>query len=80
MTSRNRQNPNAAQGKQKKLLSPAGLVNVVDTGADALPDSDMDSPETHIGCERMDSFVSPGGVRQDVSHAYSVPKHLELNQ
>ena len=50
------------------------------TGAEAPPDSDVESPETYIGYDRADSFLSPGGLKQDVAHAYSFPKHLELNQ
>jgi cytochrome c biogenesis protein CcdA/thiol-disulfide isomerase/thioredoxin len=61
-------------------LSAGGLVQVAATGAEAAPDSDVESPETYVGYERADSFMSPGGPRQDVSHLYSVPKHLELNQ
>ena len=32
---------------------------------------DVDSPETYIGYNRGDHFVSPGGVVQDESHAYA---------
>ena len=61
-------------------LSVNGLVKVAATGAEAPPDSDVESPETYVGYERADSFLSPGGLKQDVAHIYSVPKHLELNQ
>jgi cytochrome c biogenesis protein CcdA/thiol-disulfide isomerase/thioredoxin len=61
-------------------LSASGLVTVAATGAEAAPDSDVQSPETYVGYERADSFLSPGGPRKDVPHLYSVPKHLELNQ
>jgi cytochrome c biogenesis protein CcdA/thiol-disulfide isomerase/thioredoxin len=57
-----------------------GLVTVAASGAEAPPDSDVESPETYIGYERADSFLSPGGFRQDVPFAYSAPQHLELNQ
>jgi cytochrome c biogenesis protein CcdA/thiol-disulfide isomerase/thioredoxin len=57
-----------------------GFVKVAGAGAEAPPDNDVESPETYIGYERSDSFVSPGGFRQDSPHVYSVPKHLELNQ
>ncbi len=57
-----------------------GLVKVAATGTEAAPDSDVQSPETYIGYERADSFMSPGGPSKDVSHLYSVPAHLELNQ
>jgi thiol-disulfide isomerase/thioredoxin len=57
-----------------------GFVKVAGAGAEAPPDNDVESPETYIGFERADSFLSPGGFSQDRPHVYSVPKHLELNQ
>jgi cytochrome c biogenesis protein CcdA/thiol-disulfide isomerase/thioredoxin len=61
-------------------LSITGLVKVSATGTEAPPDNDVESPETYVGYERADSFLSPGGLKQDVAHVYSLPKHLELNQ
>ena len=61
-------------------LPVSGLVKVTATGAEAAPDTDVQSPETYVGYERADSFVSPGGFHQDTSASYYVPKHLELNQ
>ena len=61
-------------------LSAAGLVTVAASGAEAAPDPDVESPETYVGYERADSFLSPGGLRQDMPFAYSVPPHLEQNQ
>jgi cytochrome c biogenesis protein CcdA/thiol-disulfide isomerase/thioredoxin len=61
-------------------LSVNGLVKVAATGAQAPPDSDVESPETYVGYERADSFLPPGGLKQDVAYVYSIPKHLELNQ
>jgi cytochrome c biogenesis protein CcdA/thiol-disulfide isomerase/thioredoxin len=61
-------------------LSVNGLVKVAATGAEAAPDSDVESPETYVGYERADSFLSPGGLQKDVAHVYAIPKHLELNQ
>jgi cytochrome c biogenesis protein CcdA/thiol-disulfide isomerase/thioredoxin len=61
-------------------LSVNGLVKVAATGAEAAPDSDVESPETYVGYDRADSFLSPGGLKQDAAHVYSLPKHLELNQ
>src|SRR5580704_8434018 len=61
-------------------LSTNGLVNITATGTEAPPDSDVQSPETYIGYDRADSFLSPGGAVQNMPHVYSVPKHLELNQ
>jgi cytochrome c biogenesis protein CcdA/thiol-disulfide isomerase/thioredoxin len=61
-------------------LPVSELVKVAATGAEAPPDSDVESPETYVGYDRADSFLSPGGLQQDVRHVYSIPKHLELNQ
>jgi cytochrome c biogenesis protein CcdA/thiol-disulfide isomerase/thioredoxin len=61
-------------------LSVNGLVKVAATGAEAPPDSDVESPETYVGYARADSFLSPGGFVQDAAHVYSIPKHFELNQ
>jgi thiol-disulfide isomerase/thioredoxin len=61
-------------------LSVNGLVKVAATGAEAAPDSDVESPETYVGYERADSFMSPGGLKQDAAQVYTLPKHLELNQ
>jgi cytochrome c biogenesis protein CcdA/thiol-disulfide isomerase/thioredoxin len=61
-------------------LTVTGLVKVVATGAEAPPDTDVESPETYVGYDRADSFISPGGLKQDLAHTYSVPKKLELNQ
>jgi cytochrome c biogenesis protein CcdA/thiol-disulfide isomerase/thioredoxin len=67
--------------KERNGQAPANaLVTVAATGTEAAPDSDVESPETYIGYERADSFLSPGGLRQNVPNSYSVPKHLELNQ
>jgi len=61
-------------------LSINGLVKVAATGAEAPPDTDVESPETYVGYERADSFLSPGGLKNDVAHPYALPTHLELNQ
>jgi thiol-disulfide isomerase/thioredoxin len=51
---------------------PTGIVAVKASGAEAASDKDdVDSPETYIGYNRLDHFVSPGGVVQDASHAYT---------
>jgi thiol-disulfide isomerase/thioredoxin len=61
-------------------LSVNGFVKVAATGAEAPPDSDVESPETYVGYDRADSFMSPGGLQHDVPHLYSIPKRPELNQ
>ena len=38
------------------------------------------SPETYIGYNRADRFVSPGGQQRDGAKAYAIPAQLELNQ
>ncbi len=55
-------------------LSVNGLVKVTATGAEAPPDSDVESPETYVGYERADSFMSAGGLQKDVAHAYTSPQ------
>jgi cytochrome c biogenesis protein CcdA/thiol-disulfide isomerase/thioredoxin len=62
----------------QKLLSDAGdrnvptdIVAVNASGAEAASaKADVESPETYIGYNRIDHFVSPGGVVQDTSHVY----------
>ncbi|SPK76090.1 Cytochrome c biogenesis protein, transmembrane region (plasmid) [Cupriavidus taiwanensis] len=49
-------------------------------GAQASPDlRHMRSGETYIGYGQASNFVSPGGIRQDASHAYTVGA-LQLNE
>ena len=49
-----------------------GLVSVNATGAQAAADtSDVRSPETYIGYDRAENFVSTGGAVQDAPHAYA---------
>jgi cytochrome c biogenesis protein CcdA/thiol-disulfide isomerase/thioredoxin len=51
---------------------PTGIVAVNASGAEAAPSQgDHQSPETYIGYDRIDHFVSPGGVAQDASHVYT---------
>jgi cytochrome c biogenesis protein CcdA/thiol-disulfide isomerase/thioredoxin len=67
--------------KERNGQPPTGaLVDIAATGAEAPPDSDVESPETYVGYDRADSFMSPGGLTRDAPHLYSVPEHLELNQ
>ena len=63
----------------QKMLADAGYKNVPDgitavnaSGAEAAADkADVKSPETYIGYDRSENFVSPGGVMEDESHAYT---------
>jgi cytochrome c biogenesis protein CcdA/thiol-disulfide isomerase/thioredoxin len=51
---------------------PTGIVAVNASGAEAAPSqADQQSPETYIGYDRIDHFVSPGGVAKDASHVYA---------
>jgi cytochrome c biogenesis protein CcdA/thiol-disulfide isomerase/thioredoxin len=51
---------------------PTGIVAVNASGAEAASDkADVESPETYLGYNRIDHFVSPGGVVQDTSHVYT---------
>jgi cytochrome c biogenesis protein CcdA/thiol-disulfide isomerase/thioredoxin len=61
-------------------LSFNGDTKVTGTGTEAAPDSDVQSPETYLGYDRADSFLSPGGLIHDAAHTYTIPPHLELNQ
>jgi cytochrome c biogenesis protein CcdA/thiol-disulfide isomerase/thioredoxin len=71
----------------QQLLAEAGdttssrtLVAVRATGAEAAPDdAEVKSPETYVGYNRADNFVSPGGIVDDESHDYAAAP-LALNQ
>jgi cytochrome c biogenesis protein CcdA/thiol-disulfide isomerase/thioredoxin len=53
-------------------MSKTELVSVRATGAQAAPDlEDALSPETYVGYERAEHFVSPGGAVRDRRHAYT---------
>ncbi|HEY4161777.1 MAG TPA: cytochrome c biogenesis protein DipZ [Dongiaceae bacterium] len=52
---------------------PGGIVSVNASGAEAASDqNDVQSPETYVGYERAQNFVSTGGAVQDASHVYTV--------
>lgn len=57
-----------------------GLVKVNGSGAEAASAGQIKSPETYLGYERAENVASPGGLRQDMPFAYSVPGQLTLNQ
>jgi cytochrome c biogenesis protein CcdA/thiol-disulfide isomerase/thioredoxin len=51
---------------------PTGIAAVSASGMEAASDKDdVESPETYLGYNRIDHFVSPGGVVQDASHVYA---------
>jgi thiol-disulfide isomerase/thioredoxin len=52
-------------------LKSASLVDVNATGAEAAADMNrVKSPETYLGYERAENFVSPGGAVRDMRHTY----------
>jgi cytochrome c biogenesis protein CcdA/thiol-disulfide isomerase/thioredoxin len=62
-------------------LVPRDIVAVAGQGAEEEADfQDVESPETYIGYERAQNFVSPGGAVQDESHLYGDAPQLALNQ
>ncbi len=55
----------------KKTVS-SGIVSVKASGAEAASDATrVQSPETYIGYERANNFVSPGGAVRDKPHFYA---------
>ena len=58
---------------------PQSLVTVNASGVEAAANvNDDQSPETYIGYDRADNFVSPGGIVENESHVYALPS-LRLN-
>jgi cytochrome c biogenesis protein CcdA/thiol-disulfide isomerase/thioredoxin len=57
-----------------------GTVNVAGTGVEAPSVSDMRSPETYIGYERSEHFVSVDPIAHDKKKTYAGPGRLTLNQ
>lgn len=68
--------------KQRNLKSmPEGVADVQGHGAEAPADfGALDSPETYIGYARAARFTSPGGIKRDMNHVYTLPKHPGLNE
>jgi cytochrome c biogenesis protein CcdA/thiol-disulfide isomerase/thioredoxin len=60
---------------------PGKTATVQGTGIEAAADlTAIGSPETYLGFDRADNFVSPGGEVPNESHAYRAPRELGLNQ
>jgi hypothetical protein len=58
-----------------------GLVTVSAGGVEGAADlGSVQSPETYVGYERGENFISPCGVVRDMRHAYSTPSSLQRNQ
>ncbi|MGC1477577.1 MAG: cytochrome c biogenesis protein DipZ, partial [Terriglobales bacterium] len=53
---------------------------VTASGAQAAADvNDIRSPETYIGYERQQNYVSPEKIKQDVASSYTAPGRLDVN-
>jgi cytochrome c biogenesis protein CcdA/thiol-disulfide isomerase/thioredoxin len=56
-------------------------VRVAATGAQAAPDlAAIQSPETYVGYERQENYVSPQTIARDRQARYTVPARLDVNQ
>ncbi|HWK53176.1 MAG TPA: cytochrome c biogenesis protein CcdA, partial [Hyphomicrobiales bacterium] len=73
----------------RQLLTEAGMQNLPGEealalnalGAQAPPDQgNLQSPETYIGYERAENFISPGGFVPDAPQPYEAPSDPRLNQ
>jgi thiol-disulfide isomerase/thioredoxin len=72
----------------RELLEEAGQKNlpgrsgeISGAGVQAAPDENhVESPETYVGYERAENFVSSGGAAKDSAKTYEVPPKLLLNQ
>jgi hypothetical protein len=57
------------------------LISIVPDGFEAQADwTTLESPETYLGYEQAQNFVSPGGAELDESRIYALPEMLRLNQ
>ncbi len=62
-------------------LAVTALVQVNGVGAEAAADTeDIQSPETYIGYERRQNFVSPEALKKDSATLYTSPGRLDVNQ
>ncbi len=63
-----------------KAPASAALVSVTASGAEMAPDlGDVQSPETYVGMDRAERFVSPGGIVRGADHVYE-PGTPRLNE
>jgi cytochrome c biogenesis protein CcdA/thiol-disulfide isomerase/thioredoxin len=61
-------------------LQVGGLVEVAGTGAEAAADvNDVQSPETYIGYEREQNYVSPEKIERDAPALYTAPGRMDVN-
>ncbi len=62
-------------------LAVTALVEVNGVGAQAAADfDDVRSPETYIGYERRQNFVSPEALKKDSATTYTSPGRLDVNE
>ena len=62
-------------------LPPTAFVDVKATGAQAAPNlRDVKSPETYVGFERQENYVSPEAIRKNQAATYSAPVRPSVNQ
>src|SRR5262249_52890055 len=73
----------------QRLLAEAGIAGLRDgdalsvdaQGVEAAADwANLKSPETYVGFDRTQNFVSRGGANVDRRHVYAAPPRLALNQ
>jgi cytochrome c biogenesis protein CcdA/thiol-disulfide isomerase/thioredoxin len=72
----------AGHGAAPAMSPSATSSDDATTGQGAMmqaDNADMRSPETYIGYERAEQFMSPGGQTPDRIHDYAVPKSLDVN-
>lgn len=68
--------------KEKKVNLPAAAyVDVKGTGAQAAPNlRDVQSPETYVGFQRQENYVSPEAIQKNKAAAYSASIRPRVNQ
>jgi cytochrome c biogenesis protein CcdA/thiol-disulfide isomerase/thioredoxin len=61
-------------------LKLGGFVQVTGSGAQAAADvNDIQSPETYVGYERQEGYVSPEKINRDAPGVYTAPGRLDVN-
>jgi cytochrome c biogenesis protein CcdA/thiol-disulfide isomerase/thioredoxin len=64
-----------------RVLPQVATAGASATGVEAAADTTNErSPETYVGYEKAQHFVSPSGFAPDQSKAYSAPTHLNPNE
>ncbi len=67
--------------EKKANLPAAPYVDVKGTGAQAAPNlRDVQSPETYVGFQRQENYVSPEAIRKNQAAAYTAPIRPRVNQ